>query len=102
MKHNELVGKTFQFEYSNETYQIEILTDATLRWTRVKGENTGEGDEERYVYSVLEEHLAMLTWIEDGGPGLSNALDFAKHTVTTHANMGRDVFENPGKLIVEQ
>ena len=100
MNHKELVGTTVLFEYSDETYQIDILTESTLRWTRTKGEKVGEGDEERYVYSRLADELILVTWIEDGGPGLSNALDFANHTVTTHANMGRDVFENPGKLII--
>ena len=101
MNHKELIGRTVLFEYSDETYQIDILTDTTLRWKRVKGEKVGEGDEERYVYSRLSEDIILVTWIEEGGPGLSNALNIATQTVTTHANMGRDVFENPGKLVVE-
>ena len=100
MNHNELVGRTVLFEYSDETYQIDFLTESTLRWTRIKGNNKDEGDVERYVYSRLADGLILVTWIEDGGPGLSNAMNFVEHTVTTHANIGRDVFENPGTLVV--
>jgi len=101
LNHKEIIGRTVLFEYSDESYQIDFLNESTLRWTRVKGEKVGEGNEERYVYSRLADELMLVTWIEDGGPGLSNALNFAKLTVTTHANMGRDVFENPGKLIIK-
>jgi len=100
MNHQTLIGKSVQFEYSDETYRIDILNETSLRWTREKGENIGEGDEEKYVISRLSEDLMMLTWIEQGGPGLSNVLNFTKQTVTTHANMERDVFVNPGKLIL--
>ena len=99
MDQRQLLDTTLRFEYANETYRIEILSKTEIRWTREVGDPIGQGDTERYVYSRLSENLVMLTWIEADGLGLSNVLDFSEKTVITHANMGRDVFENPGKLI---
>jgi hypothetical protein len=41
----------------------------------------------------------MITWIEAKGSGLSNIRDFDKMTVTTHANIGRNLFVDPGTLV---
>ena len=38
----------------------------------------------------------MISWVEADGLGLSNMLDPATGTLTTHASMGREVFRNPG------
>lgn len=76
MKYKDLLENTIRFEYSDQTYRIDLLTNSTLRWTREKGQNIGEGDEEKYVASQLSDDLVMITWIEKGGPGLSNVLDF--------------------------
>ena len=98
MNHEEIIGERFALVYSNETYQIDIVTETRLRWKRTEGENVGQGDEERYVYSRLSDDTILVTWIEADGLGLSNVLRFSDMTVTTHANMGRDVFENCGNL----
>ena len=101
MSHHDLVGKTLTFEYESDAYKIEILSGSRLHWTQLRGETPGKGDEEAYLYSALGDAIGMITWIEADGLGLSNILNFAEETVTTHANMGRDVYLNPGKLIVE-
>lgn len=98
MTHDSIIGKTLEFAYSNETFSIQVLTSSQLKWTRTKGENTGAGDTEDYVYSQLTPDIAVMTWIEADGLGLSNALNLSNMTVTTHANMGREVFENAGAL----
>lgn len=98
MKQKDLVGKTLSFVYSNETYRIEVLNDSQVRWTQTEGPKSGQGDTETYVFSALSEDIGLITWIEADGLGLSNALNFAQNTVTTHANQGRDVFENVGRL----
>lgn len=96
MEHENLIGKSFDLIYASETYRIEILDDAKLRWKRIKGDNAGQGDEEAYQYSRISETISLITWIEADGLGLSNVLCFSDTTLTTHANMGRDVFINPG------
>jgi hypothetical protein len=102
MDHQDIIGKSFGFEYSDETYLIEILSINALHWTRTAGKNAGQGDTEQYVFSSLGDDVFMLTWIEDDGPGLSNILRLTDNTLITHANIGRDVFINPGKLTVTQ
>ncbi len=98
MRHEDLVGQIFFFDYLSESYRIEILSTNKLHWTRVKGENSGVNDEESYVFSTLDERKIMLTWIEADGLGLSNVLDLNAKTLTTHANLGREVFVNSGVL----
>jgi phenolic acid decarboxylase len=98
----ELLGKTLKFEYASETYRIDVLDETSVRWTRVAGEDAGRGDTERYVYSRLSEEIGLITWVEADGLGLSNALNFTAGVVATHANEGREVFENPGKLTVSE
>lgn len=91
-------GKTFKFVYASETYQIKIIDGKSLTWTQLQGPDEGKADTESYVCSVLSRDIVLLTWIEADGLGLSNALNIADLTVTTHANMGREVFGNPGTL----
>ena len=102
MDHQELIGRSLRFTYSDETYLIEVLNEAQIKWTRTVGASVGQGDTEAYVYSKLSASIGVITWIEADGLGLSNALNFAEKSVTTHANMGREVFENRGDLEVFQ
>ena len=98
MTHEDMVGSVFHFVYSDETYRIEVLSLEKLRWTRIEGEDVGQCDEESYTFSELAGGLTMLSWVEADMLGLSNVLDFTAGTVITHAKVGRDVHENPGKL----
>ncbi|ABD56659.1 MoaF-related domain-containing protein [Jannaschia sp. CCS1] len=98
MDHNDIIGVRYGFVYSDETYLIEVLTDTAVRWTRTEGKDAGQSDTEQYVFSSLTEDMFMLTWIEADGLGLSNVFQLSDGTLTTHANVGRDVFVNPGKL----
>ena len=100
MDHADLVGHKLTFHYASETYEIDIRSADRLRWTRTEGEDIGKGDVEAYVYSRLSPDIALISWVEADGLGLSNALNFARGTVTTHANMAREVFENQGRLSV--
>ena len=93
-----LKHRRFRFTYRTETYLIEVLSDDRLRWTREAGDDIGKTDEESYVASFPRDGQELLTWVEADGLGLSNLLDWDAGTVTTHAKVGRDVFENPGKL----
>ncbi len=102
MEHQELIGHSLKFTYSDETYQIEVLNETQIKWTRTVGASVGQGDTEAYVYSKLDANIGVITWIEADGLGLSNALNFSEMTVTTHANMGREIFENRGALTVRQ
>lgn len=100
MKQADLIGKTVTFEYSNETYRIEVQSDSRLKWTRTEGDPIGASDLEDYVFSVLAPDLVMLTWVETDGLGLSNTLRFSDMKLVTHALIGRDVFENAGTFSV--
>ena len=98
MNHDYIIGKTFLFEYDTEAYRIEVLTQDELRWTKEQGDNKGETDNESYVFSPIDEHQFMLTWIEATGLGLSNILNLNSSKLITHANLNRDVFVNEGKV----
>ncbi len=95
--HERIVGTSFKFIYSDETYRIDVISEKRLHWTRVAGDNAGQSDEERYVFDVLSPEIILLTWIEVDGLGLSNVLNLRDGTLITHANHGREVFQNKGQ-----
>lgn len=95
--HESIVGTSFQFFYSDETYRIDVKSEKRLRWTRVAGDEVGQSDEETYVFDLLSPEIILLTWIEADGLGLSNVLNVRDGTLITHANHGREVFQNKGK-----
>jgi len=95
--HESIVGASFQFIYSDETYRIEVISEKRLRWTREAGNNAGQSDEETYVFDVLSPEIILLTWIEADGLGLSNVLNLRDGTLITHANHAREVFQNKGQ-----
>ncbi len=97
MTGEELIGANFQFIYSDETYRINVLSDTSLRWTREVGDNVGQSDEESYVLDVLSKDLIILTWVEADGLGRSNVMNLSDGNLVTHANHGRDVFQNRGR-----
>ena len=97
MTREGFLGTNFRFIYSDETYRINILSDTSLHWTREVGDNVGQSDEESYVLDVLSEDLIMLSWVEADGLGLSNVMNLSDGNLVTHANHGRDVFQNRGQ-----
>ncbi len=99
--HKSILGASFRFIYSDETYRIDVLSEKRLRWERVAGDNAGQSDEETYVFDVLSPDLILLTWIEADGLGLSNVLNVRNGVLVTHANHGRDVFQNKGRHSLE-
>ena len=83
MTGEDLIGRVMEYHYAPESCRIGVLTEARVRWTRTRGDAIGTSDEEAL------EHFTALT---------DHAPDFAEGTVTAHANMGREVFRNPGRL----
>ena len=57
-------------------------------------------DKQKSEMWALSDDIFMLTWIEAGGPALSNVLRLTDNTLVTHANIGRNVFVNLGRLTV--
>ena len=98
MAKDGVVGERLEFIYAEETYLIEVLDATSLRWTRTVGDPVGTTDDERYVWSAIDDDRWLITWIEATGLGLSSVVDLVDGTLTTHANMGRDVFVNAGHV----
>lgn len=97
MTNDDIIGASFQLIYSDETYRIDIYSTKKLRWTREVGNNVGQTDEESYILDLLSAEIIMLTWIEADGLGLSNVMNVENGSLITHANQGRDVFQNKGR-----
>lgn len=98
---SKLVGETIDFVYEDETYRIEILTDTTLRWTKVAGsEGIGESDKEKYIYRTRSSQEIVLVWAEASGLGLTNIFRLKEEaTLSTYATTkDRQVFENLGSI----
>ena len=101
MTHEAIIGASFRFVYSDETYRIDVTSEAQLRWTREIGEQVGQADTESYIFDQPSDDVILLTWIEADGLGLSNAMNLADGSLITHANQGREVFQNKGRHTFE-
>lgn len=97
----DLIGRTVLFVYETATYRVEILDAEQLRWTRTRGDNTGETALERYVATVIGPEKVLVSWVEASGLALSNVLDPDAGTLLTHGNTGRALFRNPGRLEID-
>lgn len=98
MEHLRLIGRSFDFVYSTETYRIEFLDPDRLSWTQTIGTETGTTEEETYAFSHLAENLILVSWVEADGLALSHVINFTTQTITTHAAIGRTIYTNPGTL----
>ncbi len=78
------VGKTYVYNYGDARYEVKCLTDSTLRWECVFGEEKGRQETDRYYQKELEGNSVFVTWAEADGIGVSQVINFDKNTVQSY------------------
>lgn len=78
------VGQTYVYDYGDARYEVKCLTDSTLRWECVFGEEKGRQETDRYYQKELEGNSVFVTWAEADGIGVSQIIDFNKNTVQSY------------------
>ncbi|RFS13716.1 MoaF-related domain-containing protein [Emticicia sp. C21] len=78
------VGQTYVYDYGDALYEVKCLTDSTLRWECVFGEEKGRQETDRYYQKELEGNSVFVTWAEADGIGVSQVIDFNKNKVQSY------------------
>lgn len=99
IKLKDLIGNTYEFDYSKYVYHIKIESDSTVFWKLIKGDFEGASEgTDKYIYSQLDDNMHFISWTEASGLGLYNILDFETNKLTTHAIENGVMFINPGRF----
>ena len=85
------VGKTYVYDYGDARYEVKCLTDTTLRWECVFGEEKGRQETDRYYQKELEGNSVFVTWSEADGIGVSQVIDFNKNKVQSYLLIDKKV-----------
>jgi hypothetical protein len=93
-----LVGKTIEYAYGDDTYQVTIDDESHLHWEAMAGTEKGVTGEETYKIDLLADSLLFITWGEENGIGVSQVLDFKKGMVYNHLLRGRAIDTGLGKI----
>jgi phenolic acid decarboxylase len=78
------VGQTYVYDYGDARYEVKCLTDTTLRWECVFGEEKGRQETDRYYQKELDGNAVFVTWAEVDGIGVSQVIDFNKNKVQSY------------------
>lgn len=78
------VGQTYVYDYGDARYEVKYLTDTTLHWECVFGEEKGRQETERYYQKILAGNSVFVTWAEADGIGVSQVIDFNKNKVQSY------------------
>lgn len=93
-----LVGKTIEYHYGENKYQVRFDSDSTLSWMAVAGDEIGAYEDEIYFSEWVGDHLLFITWGEANGIGVSQILDLEKGKVYNHLLRGREVSAGYGEI----
>ena len=85
------VGQTYLYDYGDARYEVKYLTDSTLHWECVFGEEKGRQETDRYYQKELEGNSVFVTWAEADGIGVSQVIDFNKNTVQSYLLINKKI-----------
>ena len=77
-------GETYIYDYGDARYEVKVLTDSTLNWQCVFGEEKGRQETDRFHQKELEGNTLFITWAEADGIGVSQIIDFKNNTVKSY------------------
>lgn len=85
------VGQTYIYDYGDAKYEVKCLTDSTLHWKCIEGEELGKEETDKYYKQELEGNSVFLTWAEADGIGVSQIIDFNKNTVKLYLKIDKQI-----------
>jgi hypothetical protein len=97
-KNMDLVGKTVEYRYGESVYNVTFLSDSTLVWEAMAGEEKGIKEHETYVAEWIDKERLFITWGEASGIGVSQVLDFRNGLVHNHLLQEREASRSEGNI----
>lgn len=95
----DLIGKTYEWEYKEATYQITLKSDSTIHWKLIKGIYPGPTEEtDKYVSSKIDDHKLFISWVENSGLGVHSVVDFKTMNLYTQGSQDGHLYVNPGTI----
>lgn len=95
------VGQTYVYDYGDARYEVKCLTDTTLRWECVFGEEKGRQETDRFHQKELEGNTLFVTWAEADGIGVSQLIDFNKNTVQSYLLIDKKIELAEAKISIK-
>ncbi|UTA69689.1 MoaF-related domain-containing protein [Emticicia sp. 21SJ11W-3] len=92
------VGETYIYDYGDARYEVKILTDSTLNWQCVFGEEKGRQETDRFHQKEMEGNNLFVTWAEADGIGVSQIIDFDKSLVKSYLLIDKKIELTEAKI----
>jgi hypothetical protein len=81
-----MAGKSFEHDFDE---------DGTVRWHCTDGTQKGS---QRYEVAQLNDDVAAVSYMVDGGFTLTTVLDLKKHTLVSFASNGKELYTQHGSF----
>lgn len=96
------VGQTYIYDYGDAKYELDCLTDSTLHWKCIEGEEKGKEETDKYKKQNLGNNSVFVTWIEADGIGVSQILNFTNGDVSSFLKIDKEIVLGNGKIAKKQ
>lgn len=97
-KQIELVGKSLEYNYGEDVYQLQFQSDTSLHWKCVQGDEAGKEADETYATQRLNKHSFFVSWVEADGLGVSQVINLKDMTINCYLKIDRDIIPLSGTI----
>ncbi|WP_028888986.1 MoaF-related domain-containing protein [Tenacibaculum ovolyticum] len=91
-----LSGKTLEYNYGNSVYELNFKSENKLHWKCVKGDEKGEEADETYSTQRLNNYTLFVSWIEQGGLGVSQVINLKENTINSFLKIDKEIIPLSG------
>ncbi|PKH51908.1 hypothetical protein CXF68_14965 [Tenacibaculum sp. Bg11-29] len=93
-----LSGKTLEYNYGNSVYELNFKSENKLHWKCVKGDEKGEEADETYSTQRLNNYTLFVSWIEQGGLGVSQVINLKENTINSFLKIDKEIIPLSGTI----
>lgn len=93
-----LVGKTLEYDYGDNVYQVSIKSENELHWKCIKGDENGKEADETYAVQRLNNQSFFISWVEADGLGVSQVINFEEKTVHCYLKIDKEIIPLLGTI----
>lgn len=93
-----LVGKTLEYNYGKNVYQVQFKTAKDLHWKCMKGDEKGKEADETYVTQKLNDYTYFVSWVEADGLGVSQVVNLKDNVVHCYLKIEKDIIPLSGSI----
>ncbi|MGS2765169.1 phenolic acid decarboxylase [Sinomicrobium sp. M5D2P9] len=93
-----LSGKTLEYNYGDNVYEVNFKPENQLHWKCVKGEEKGREADETYSMHRLNSYTFFISWIEQDGLGVSQVINLKDNTVNSFLRIDKEIIPLTGTI----